>query len=87
MAPDQLLTTLMAWVEKGKKPASVVTGRGDRAKPLFADPKTGTVSGVIVPPSTGSARDFLLCPYPTIAKFNGKPGGEMDAVNWSCKAK
>ena len=29
--------------------------------------------------------DFLLCPYPTIAKFNGKKGGEMDAVNWACK--
>jgi hypothetical protein len=52
---------------------------------MFADPNTGTVSGVVVPPSTGSPRDFLLCPYPTIAKFNGSKDGEADAANWSCR--
>jgi feruloyl esterase len=84
-APDKLLQALIEWVEKGKAPAAVVTHRGDRAQPSFADPKTGTVSGVVVPPSTGTPRDFLLCPYPQVAKFNGKAGGEADAVNWSCK--
>jgi feruloyl esterase len=89
-APDQLLETMIAWVEKGQKPGPVVAHRGqDRAKMLFADPKSGTVSGVLVPPSTGTSRDFLLCPYPEVAKFDAtladKPDAVNDAVNWSCK--
>jgi feruloyl esterase len=88
--PDTLLAAMIDWVEKGKTPGPVVAHRGkDRAKMLFADAKTGTVSGVIVPPSTGSSRDFLLCPYPEVAKFNSaladKPGAVDDAVNWSCQ--
>jgi feruloyl esterase len=85
--PDVLLQALIDWVEKGKKPAAVVAHRGERATLQFADPATGTVSGVVVPPSTGSARDFLLCPHPQVAKFNGKAGGEADAVNWTCVTK
>jgi feruloyl esterase len=85
-APDSLINAMINWVEKGKAPAEVVTHRGERAKLLFADPTTGTVSGVVVPPSTGAARDFLLCPYPRVAKFNGKSGGEFEASNWSCEA-
>jgi feruloyl esterase len=84
-APDRLLESLIAWVEKGHAPREVVTHRGERASLMFANPNTGTVSGVVVPPSTGTPRDFLLCPYPTIAKFNGKKDGEADAVNWSCR--
>jgi feruloyl esterase len=84
-APDSLINAMIDWVEKGKAPQEVVTHRGERAKLLFADPTTGTVSGVVVPPSTGSARDFLLCPYPKVAKFNGKAGGEGEASNWSCE--
>ncbi len=82
---DRLFEALIAWVEKGQAPAGVVSHRGDTAKSLFKDPNTGTVSGVAVPPSVGATRDFLLCPYPTIAKFNGKTGGENDAANWACK--
>src|SRR5690606_24284864 len=63
---DRMLEELMAWVEKGETPGGVVAHRGDTAKSLFADALKGTVSGVIVPPSVGSTRDFLLCPYPTI---------------------
>jgi feruloyl esterase len=89
-APDQLLETMIAWVEKGQAPAGVVSHRGkDRAQMLFADPKSGTVSGVLVPPSAGTSRDFLLCPYPQVAKFNkalaDKEGAVNDAANWSCK--
>jgi feruloyl esterase len=83
--PDKLLEAMIDWVEKGKAPDAVVAHRGDRAKPLFADPTTGTVSGVVVPPATGEPRDFLLCPYPQVAKFNGKQGGEFEAANWSCR--
>lgn len=86
-APDILLQALVDWVETRKAPDSVVVHRGDRAKMAFADPRTGTVSGVVVPPSTGTPRDFLLCPDPKIARFNGKVGGEADAENWSCKPK
>jgi feruloyl esterase len=89
-APDQLIEAMISWVEKGHVPDAVVAHRGDRAKMLFTDPKTGTASGVIVPPAKGTARDFLLCPYPQVAKFNqalaDKPGAVDDAVNWSCKA-
>jgi feruloyl esterase len=83
--PDKLLEALIDWVEKGKSPNAVVAHRGDRAQLLFADPKTGTVSGVVVPPSVGAPRDFLLCPYPTIAKFNGTKGSEFEASNWACR--
>lgn len=85
-APDKMLEALIDWVENDKPPAGIVTHRGDRAELLFADPDTGTVSGVVVPPSQGSARDFLICPYPQKSVFNGKTGGEMDADNWSCKS-
>jgi feruloyl esterase len=88
--PDKLLEAMMDWVEQDKTPGPVVAHRGkERAQMLFAEAKTGTVSGVIVPPSTGSPRDFLLCPYPQVAKFNqtlaGKQGAVDDAVNWSCQ--
>ena len=81
---DRLLEELVAWVEQGKQPGPVVAHRGATAKSLFADPLTGTVSGVIVPASTGSARDFLLCPYPAIGKYSGK-GDVNNAANWACK--
>jgi feruloyl esterase len=88
-APDQLLDAMINWVEKAQPPAAVVAHRGDRARKLFADPKTGTVSGVLVPPAAGTARDFLLCPFPQVAKFNSaladKEGAVNDAANWSCQ--
>jgi feruloyl esterase len=87
-APDQLLEAMINWVEKAQPPAAVVAHRGDRTRKLFADPKTGTVSGVLVPPAAGSPRDFLLCPFPQVAKFNSaladKEGAVNDAANWSC---
>jgi feruloyl esterase len=88
-APDQLLEAMINWVEKAQPPAAVVAHRGDRTRKLFADPKTGTVSGVLVPPAAGAPRDFLLCPFPQVAKFNSaladKEGAVNDAANWSCQ--
>jgi feruloyl esterase len=90
-APDVLLTELISWVENGEAPGPVVSHRGtDRQTLLFADPATRQVSGVLVPPPTGDARDFLLCPYPQVATFDrtkaDQPGAVYDAVNWSCQA-
>jgi feruloyl esterase len=90
-APDQLLNALVSWVEEGKAPGPVVSHRGaDRAKMVFADPTSGTVSGVMVPPSMGSSRDFMLCPHPQVAVFDKSKadakGAIEDASNWSCKA-
>ncbi|MDB5423950.1 MAG: tannase/feruloyl esterase family alpha/beta hydrolase, partial [Phenylobacterium sp.] len=70
-AVDQLLNELVNWVEKKEAPGPVVTHRGaDRLQLLFADPKTKQVSGVLVPPSTGGSRDFLLCPEPLVSTFD-----------------
>ncbi|CAN5239240.1 tannase/feruloyl esterase family alpha/beta hydrolase [soil metagenome] len=90
-APDVLLTALINWVEKDKAPGPVVSHRGaDRQQLLFADPATKMVSGVLVPPPTGSSRDFMLCRFPEVAVFDrskaGTPNAVYDAANWSCKA-
>lgn len=90
-APDVLLDQLINWVEKSQKPGPAVAHRGaDRVQLTFADPKTKQVSGVLVPPPTGEARDFLLCPYPLVASFDRSkasvPGAVGEAHNWSCKA-
>jgi feruloyl esterase len=87
-APDQMLDSLIAWVERGIAPAQIVAHRGaDRVQLQFADPKTRMVSGVLVPPPAGPSRDFLLCPLPQVAVFNGSTAANaaFDASNWSCK--
>ncbi|SNT01778.1 feruloyl esterase [Sphingomonas laterariae] len=86
-APDQMLDALVAWVEQGKVPQSIVTHRGaERVQMQFADPQTKVVSGVMVPPPAGAARDFLLCPHPQVARFNQstEKGAVDNAANWSC---
>jgi len=82
---DRLFERLMAWVEQGKEPGAIVAHRGSGASSVFADPLKGTVAGVAVPAPVGDARDFLLCPYPTIAKFKDNGGDVNDAANWECK--
>lgn len=88
-APDEMLTALISWVEQGQAPGDIVAHRGaDRVQLQFADPRTKTVSGVLVPPPVGPSRDFLLCPLPKVPVFNGsaKPDAVYDAANWSCRA-
>ncbi|MEA3301157.1 MAG: tannase/feruloyl esterase family alpha/beta hydrolase [Pseudomonadota bacterium] len=89
-ATDQFLNAMIDWVENGKKPGPIVAHRGaDRAKLLFADPATGQVSGVMVPPPAGESRDFLLCPHPQVARFDASkasdPKAVYNAANWSCR--
>jgi feruloyl esterase len=90
-APDVLLDTLVNWVENGQDPGPVVAHRGaDRLHLLFADPNATQVSGVPVPAPVGGSRDFLLCPYPQVARFDRSKadmdGAVNDAKNWSCMA-
>jgi feruloyl esterase len=87
-APDQMLEALIAWVEEGKSPDDIVAHRGtDKVQLLFANPATKVVSGVMVPPPAGPSRDFLLCPFPKTAVFNGSKAADAanDAANWSCQ--
>lgn len=88
-APDRLLTALEDWVEKGVEPQAVVTHRGkDRADFAFLTPDS-VVSGVVIPPPSGSSRDILICPVPRKAVFDKSkanvPGAVYDAKNWSCQ--
>lgn len=90
-APDQFILAMTQWVEQGTPPAAVVAHRGtERSELLFADPDTGQVSGVVIPPPEGEARDFLLCPYPEQAVYNPTAGRKKSAVynadNWLCRA-
>jgi len=45
-------------------------------------------AGVLVPQPAGPSRNFLLCPLPQVAVFNGSksPNAVYDAANWSCRA-
>ncbi len=88
---DQLLQTLIDWVEQGKTPGAVALHRGkDRAQLLFADINAQSVPGVVVPPPTGVSRDFLVCPYPQVSVFDKSKadvaGAVYEATNWSCRA-
>lgn len=90
-APDQLLQTLIDWVEDGKIPDGVVMHRGaDRAKLVFADPAGRVESGVRVPFGNGGSRDFFVCPFPMVSVFDKSkaktPGAVNEAINWSCRA-
>lgn len=89
-APDQFIREMIDWVENETPPGPVVAHRGtERADLIFADPDTGQVSGVVIPPPMGPARDFLLCPYPEIPVFDPTAGtgqAVADADNWHCRA-
>ena len=77
-ATDQfdMLTPLVAWVEKGQAPASVVaSARGP-----------GNAGGVNadVPADWAADRKRPLCAYPKVARYKG--GGSLDAVDsFSCQ--
>ena len=86
--PDRFLDAMIDWVEKGVAPEGIVAHGGARARLQFADPKTGVVSGVLIPPAVGPDRDFLECPYPKVPtydpKASAKPGAVYEAANWAC---
>lgn len=84
---DQLLQTLINWVEKGEAPLKVVTHRGaDRARMIFGG---GGGERAAQYPFSGPSRDYALCPYPMVSVFDKSkaaiPRAVYDAANWSCR--
>ena len=77
-ATDQfdMLTPLVAWVERGQAPDSVTAnarGSGNAAA-VNAD----------VPASWSATRSRPLCPYPQVARYNGS-GDVESAASFSCR--
>ena len=78
-ATDQfdMLTPLVAWVEQGQAPASVLaSARG-----------TGNAGGANadgLPASWSPTRTRPLCPYPQVAKYKGS-GSIEDAASFACQ--
>ena len=77
-AADQfdMISPLVAWVEQGKVPESVVaTARG-----------AGNAGGVNadVPTSWAATRSRPLCPYPKVARYSGT-GDVEAAASFSCQ--
>jgi feruloyl esterase len=77
-ATDQadFISPLVAWVEHGQAPGSIVaSARG-----------VGNAGGVNpeVPASWSPARTRPLCPYPSVARYNGH-GDVEQAGSWSCR--
>jgi feruloyl esterase len=90
-APDQMIRAMIDWVENGKEPEKIIAHRGtDRTDLFFADPETGQVSGVLIPPPSGVPHDFTLCPFPQVPTFNQAmadiDGAVHEAKNWSCQS-
>lgn len=77
-ATDQFdaLAALVAWVEKGQAPASLVaTARG---------PGNAGGANADVPASWSAARTRPLCPYPKVATYKGSGDAEQ-AANFTCR--
>jgi hypothetical protein len=77
-ATDQadFLTPLIAWVERGREPEAIVaTARG-----------AGNAGGVNaeVPADWAPDRTRPLCPYPLVARYDGR-GSIERASNWECR--
>ena len=74
-----MIDPLVNWVEKGVAPTAVI------AKARGAG--TSTIAALInaeVPASWAADRTRPLCPYPTVATYNGS-GDVNKAENFSCK--
>ncbi len=82
MAVDQfdLLDPLVNWVEKGAAPASVTAAaRGTGTSAIAA------LVNAEVPATWSPGRTRPLCPWPTVARYNGSGSTEV-AANFSCKS-
>ncbi len=77
-AADQvdLLTPTVNWVEKGIAPAHIVAAVRGAGNAGGANPE--------IPASWNASRTARLCPYPSVARYNGI-GDIENAASFSCK--
>jgi hypothetical protein len=76
-ATDQfdMLSALVAWVEQGRAPESVIaSARGAGAATVNPE----------VPPDWSPKRTRPLCPYPKVARYDGK-GDPESAASFKCQ--
>ena len=71
-----MLSQLVAWVEKGQAPESVVAQARGIGNAVGANPD--------VPSSWSPSRTRPLCPYPKVARYNGS-GDVESAASFSCR--
>ncbi|MBW9103167.1 tannase/feruloyl esterase family alpha/beta hydrolase [Paraburkholderia phenoliruptrix] len=76
-AADQfdMLTPMVAWVEQGKAPESIVATARDASN---------AVPNSEVPADWGAGRTRPLCPYPKVARYKG--GDVNSAASFSCSS-
>ena len=76
-ATDQAdyITPLIAWVEQGSAPSSIVAGARGPGNPGGANSD--------VPAAWSPTRTRPLCAYPTVARYSGS-GDVEQAASWSC---
>jgi feruloyl esterase len=74
-AADQfdMLTPMVAWVEQGKAPDSVIATARDASN---------AIPNSEVPAQWGAGRTRPLCPYPKVARYKG--GDVNSAASFSC---
>jgi len=77
-ATDQfdMLAPLVRWVERGEAPDRVIAQARGADNPGGANPE--------IPASWSATRSRPLCPYPTVARYNGSGSVEL-ASSFSCK--
>ncbi|MEM5339860.1 tannase/feruloyl esterase family alpha/beta hydrolase [Paraburkholderia azotifigens] len=68
-----MLTLMVAWVEQGKAPDSVIATARDASN---------AIPNSEVPADWGAARTRPLCPYPKVARYRG--GDVSSAASFSC---
>ena len=72
-----MLSQLVAWVEKGKAPGSVLAQARGVGNAVAANPD--------VPASWLPNRTRPLCPYPTVARLNAGATDLESAASFSCR--
>ena len=77
-ATDQFdaLTPLVRWVEQGQAPDGLLARARGPGNAGGANPE--------VPAAWGIGRSRVLCPWPTVSRYNGT-GSLDDAANFSCR--
>ena len=72
-----LLTPLVAWVEKGEAPERIIASARGPGNPRRVNPE--------LPPEWAPNRTRPLCPYPQIGRYDGE-GDIEDAASFICEA-